>query len=75
MSAARDLLKQALALDPEDRAEIAQELLDSLAPPQAWAEGEGTAELERRARRVVEQGSRGAPWPEVRAAIERELKR
>ena len=74
MSAARDLLNQALALDPQQRAEIAEELLDSLEPPGAWTEAEGMAEIERRARRVLANGPRGATWPEVRAQIEQELK-
>ena len=74
MSAVRDLLDQALALDPQQRAQMAAALLDSLEPPDAWTEAEGMAEIERRARRVLENGPRGATWPEVRAQIEHELK-
>jgi len=74
VSAARDLLKQALELAPPERAEIARELLESLGPPLAWTEAEGVAEIERRAKRVLAEGSRGASWAEVREEIERELK-
>jgi putative addiction module component (TIGR02574 family) len=74
VTAARDLLKQALSLPPEERAEIACELLDSLGPPDVWTEEEGSAEIERRARRVVDEGPSGEPWSKVRADIERELK-
>ena len=73
MSAARDLLQRALALTPQERAEIARELLDSLAPPGIWTETEGVAEIERRAKRVLKQGPSGETWPEVRAEIERDL--
>ena len=61
-------------IEPNADGSNRKELLDSLAPPQAWAASEGRAELERRARRVVEQGPTGASWPEVRAGIERDLK-
>ena len=74
-STAQQLLEQALALDPRDRAELTMGLLDSFGPPGVWEEAEGTAELERRARRVVEQGAQGEIWAAVRVDIERELKR
>jgi hypothetical protein len=58
------------------RAAIARdaELLDSLEPPNTWTEAERMAEIERRARRVLENGPRGATWPELRVQIEHELK-
>jgi len=56
--------------------EQAHELgLNEPTPPDARSEADWKVELERRARRVLEEGSRGAPWAEVRAEIERELKR
>ena len=74
MSAARDLLKLALALEPAERAEMARELLDSLGPTPPWTQAEGAAEIERRAKRVLSDGAQGATWSEVRAEIERDLK-
>lgn len=68
---ARELLDEALALVPEERADVAAELLASLdAPPaagrpetrEAWV-----AEIERRARRVLSRQSSGEPWEAVRA--------
>jgi putative addiction module component (TIGR02574 family) len=69
------LLEQALALDSDERARLAHALLESLDPPGERSEAEWKAEIERRARRVLTEGSRGAPWAEVRAEIERDLKR
>jgi putative addiction module component (TIGR02574 family) len=69
------LLEQALALDPQERSRFAHALLDSLDPPGGFDEAEGKAEIARRVKRVIEEGSRGAPWSEVRAQIERDLAR
>lgn len=68
--AARKLLDDAMALPPDDRARVAAALLASLddAAPNtvdpAWM-----AEMERRAERVLDGGSQGRPWSEVRARI------
>jgi putative addiction module component (TIGR02574 family) len=72
---AMTLLEQALVLDPQQRAHLAHALLDSLDPPGGLDEAEGKVEIDRRVRRVLEEGSRGAPWAEVRAQIERDLAR
>jgi putative addiction module component (TIGR02574 family) len=70
------LLEQALALDPPERARLACALLDSLDPPGGEAsEAEERAEITRRVKRILDDGSRGAPWSEVRAQIERDLRR
>lgn len=70
---AEELLKQALALPVEDRADVAAELLASLEEDDvddpadvaaAWAQ-----ELEARARRVLAGESNGEPWRAVRDAI------
>ncbi len=64
------VLRDALALPVEERAQIAAELLASLDEPEpedldlvrvAWAE-----ELEHRARRARAGSDPGSPWPELR---------
>ncbi len=63
---AQALLREALALPTEDRADVAAELLASLeeAPPEDPAEVEAAwaQEIERRARRVLSGESEGEPW-------------
>jgi putative addiction module component (TIGR02574 family) len=67
---AQRVLKEALQLSPEDRAEVAAELLASLDESTdedveaAWA-----AEIERRARRVLSGESDGTDWAEARARV------
>jgi len=70
---AQTLLREALKLSPEERADVAAELLASLddsdaedpaAVPAAWA-----AEIERRAQRVLSGESAGEPWEDVRHRI------
>jgi hypothetical protein len=61
---AQDLLRDALALPPEERADLAAELLVSLegaADDPAEVEAAWAAELERRARRVLGGESAGEP--------------
>lgn len=73
------VLEEALRLTPQERADVAAELLESLEverPDQqeevekAWAE-----EIERRARRILAGESTGAPWEEVRRRLEERLAR
>ena len=68
------VLQEALRLTPEERADVAAELLESLDDEsvesrevieRAWAE-----EIERRARRVLAGESTGTPWDEVRRRLE-----
>ncbi|HET9225487.1 MAG TPA: addiction module protein [Thermoanaerobaculia bacterium] len=67
---AAHLVHEALQLTPQERAEMAAELLASLDEPEdadveaAWAE-----EIERRARRVLAGESSGTDWAEARARI------
>ena len=67
---AEQVLKDALGLSLDDRAEVAAELLASLDESSdegveaAWA-----AEIERRARRVLAGESAGTDWTEARARI------
>lgn len=73
----RELLDEVLSLVPEERADVAAQLLASLGEPpsdnrtqttEAWA-----AEVERRARRVLSGQSSGEPWEAVRARVARGL--
>lgn len=73
------VLREALALPVDRRAEVAAELLASLDAPvhddphairREWAE-----ELERRARRAMSGEDPGEPWPEVRDRIRSKLTR
>jgi len=67
---AEQILRDALQLPVEERADVAAELLASLDEPAdddvevAWA-----AEIERRARRVLSGESSGTEWAEARARI------
>lgn len=71
------VLRGALALPADERAEVAAELLASLDEPTqghpddvsaAWAQ-----EFERRARRMISGEDPGEPWPEVRDRIRTKL--
>ncbi len=74
---AKTLLREALTLSPDERADVAAELLASLddeatedpaAVRAAWA-----AEIERRAQRVLSGESAGEPWEDVRNRIVQDL--
>jgi putative addiction module component (TIGR02574 family) len=70
---AQALLREALALPVDERADVAAELLASLddaaADDPADVEAAWAAEIEARARRVMTGESAGEPWPDVRARI------
>ena len=72
-SRAQELLREALTLPVEERADVAAELLASLdeTPAQDAAEVEAAwaREIERRARRVMSGESTGEPWEDVRARV------
>ncbi|MBK9167652.1 MAG: addiction module protein [Bryobacterales bacterium] len=76
-SRAEQLLREALALPVEERADVAAELLASLDPGSedpgeveaAWA-----AEIERRASRVLAGGQPGSAWQDVRKRAESDLR-
>jgi len=76
-SRAQQLLREALTLPVEERADVAAELLASLdeAPPADVAEVEAAwaREIERRARRVMSGESTGEPWEDVRARVVQRL--
>lgn len=63
---AQAVLATALRLTVEERAELAAELLASLhGEPDEDVEAAWAVEIERRVRRLDEEGSRGRPWQEV----------
>lgn len=74
----QDLLREALALPVDERADVAAQLLASLDDEDvatedieaAWA-----AEIEKRARRVLSGQSEGIPWGDVRRRAEAELRK
>ncbi len=78
-SRAQQLLRDALALPLNERADVAAELLASLdeakAEHPADVEAAWAAEIERRARRVMAGESTGVPWEDVRRRAEAELRR
>jgi putative addiction module component (TIGR02574 family) len=75
-SEARKILESAMALSPNERAELARELIASLdREAEPGAEAAWSAEITRRAERVLSGESQGVPWEtvqqDVRAAIGR----
>ena len=78
-SRAQEVLREALALPLDERADVAAELLASLdeaaAEHPADVEAAWAAEIERRARRVLAGESLGIPWEDVRRRAEAELRR
>jgi putative addiction module component (TIGR02574 family) len=78
-SRAQDLLREALTLSIDERADVAAELLASLdddgAENSAEVEAAWAAEIERRARRVMAGESEGTPWEDVRSRAEAELRK
>jgi putative addiction module component (TIGR02574 family) len=76
MAEVREVLDEALKLEPDDRASVAVELLESLesAPEdEASVQAAWAVEIERRARRVLRGGSNGTAWDEVRRRTEANL--
>jgi putative addiction module component (TIGR02574 family) len=71
------LLREALALPAEERADVAAELLASLdevpADDPAEVEAAWAREIERRARRVMSGESAGEAWEDVRARVMQRL--
>jgi putative addiction module component (TIGR02574 family) len=78
ISRARELLREALTLPIEERADVAAELLASLDDAEtdlANVEAEWAVEIERRARRVLAGESPGIPWDDVRRRAEANLRK
>jgi putative addiction module component (TIGR02574 family) len=78
-SRAQDVLREALALPLDERADVAAELLasldDAVAERPADVEAAWAAEIERRARRALEDESSGVAWDDVRRRAEAELRK
>jgi len=75
-SAAKEILESALKLEPEERAHVAHELLESLAGnTNGGLDAEWLKELEQRAREIEQGQSGSVSWPEARAEIESSLRR
>lgn len=78
-SRAQELLREALSLPIDERADVAAELLASLddvgSDDVASVEAAWAAEIERRARRVMAGESAGIPWEDVRRRAEGELRK
>lgn len=68
---AEDVVRQALKLDEQDRAEVAARLLDSLEQTDTEAEGIWLAELERRAAELESEAVQGVPWEDLRERLMR----
>ncbi len=77
MATKDELLSDVLQLPPEQRAEVAHELLLSLEgePEDTAAEAEWDQELERRAREVLDGTVKTVPWKEVETRISTRLRR
>ena len=78
-SRAQELLREALTLSVEDRADVAAELLASLddaaADNRAEVEAAWASEIERRARRALAGESVGIAWNDVRRRAEADLRK
>ncbi|MCY4483390.1 MAG: addiction module protein [Spirochaetaceae bacterium] len=75
---AQQLLREALTLPAEERADVATELLASVDETEGAMQAVETgwaAEIERRARRVLADQTAGTPWEDVRRRAEDELRR
>jgi putative addiction module component (TIGR02574 family) len=68
---ARKVLLDAMDLSPEERADLAAELLDSL--PDDGLHPDWAAEIERRARRARENPAGGEPWEAVQERLRSRL--
>ena len=78
-SRALDVLREALALPLDERADVAAELLASLDAAAAVehpdnVEAAWATEIERRARRALADEAGGVPWDDVRRRAEAELR-
>jgi putative addiction module component (TIGR02574 family) len=67
--AVEEVVRQALKLDEQDRAEVAARMLDSLEPEDPQAEGVWLAEIERRAAELESGAVQGVPWEDLRERL------
>jgi putative addiction module component (TIGR02574 family) len=66
-----DVVRQALKLDEQGRAEVAARLLDSLEQTDVEAEEVWLAELDRRAAELESGAVQGVPWEDLRERLVR----
>ena len=66
-----EVVQEALALNEDDRAEVAARLLDSLEQEDTEAEDVWVAELERRAEELESGAVQGIPWEDLRDRLMR----
>ena len=71
----RDLLKQALRLSAEERAEMAAELLESLSEADEGVEAAWAAEIQRRVEAARAGELESTDWREVLDRVEKEVLR
>jgi putative addiction module component (TIGR02574 family) len=74
----QDLLREALSLPVDERADVAAQLLASLDDEDVATEDIEAAwavEIEKRARRVLSGQSEGIPWEDVRRRADAELRK
>jgi putative addiction module component (TIGR02574 family) len=64
-----DVVRQALKLDEDGRAEVAARLLDSLEQADTEAEAVWLTELERRAAELESEAVQGIPWEDLRERL------
>lgn len=64
-----DIVRQALELDEDGRAEVAARLLDSLEQADPEAEAVWLTELERRAAELESGAVQGIPWEDLRERL------
>lgn len=67
--AVEDVVRQALTLDEDGRAEVAARLLDSLEQADTEAEDVFLAELERLATELESGAVQGIPWEDLRERL------
>jgi putative addiction module component (TIGR02574 family) len=70
VSTAIDLLAAAMALPPDEREQLAADLLDSLEPVPGGISIADTEEIERRAAEA-RAGAPGIPWDDVKRGLAR----
>jgi len=66
---AEEVVRQALALDETDRAEVAARLLDSLEETDTETEDAWVAELERRGAELESGAVQGVSWEDLRERL------
>ena len=74
MSAA-EILEQVRRLPPEERREVAEQILDECGAFDDELSPGQVAELERRAEKLHESPETGIPWEQVRAELKERLKK